>query len=225
MYPSDVTKGLVCLLPFIATAALAQSLDGSPNGWSFGHSSHSLNNRFELNNVPLSSALTMINNSASANIVVSDAAFKAITLSNRTVSLTARDLTIRKMLEKIVSDLGVMVEQKDGDLRLILTSEIDKTIQTCPLSVLIVRQSLARRLPLHFDHVPVTMVLQFIEGFSGVRVRCTDLDNAYFGVGPMVTIHSENDSLETSLKEIAGQLDREVQVDGSSVVLAMKTAH
>jgi hypothetical protein len=56
---------------------------------------------------------------------------------------------------------------------------------------------------MHFDHVLITMVLQFIEGFAGVTIRCPGVSQFGLSTGQLVTIHADGDSMLEILGQVA----------------------
>lgn len=182
-------------------------------------------NQIQMVTTPLVDAVNLIAEVGRVKIVIDRPALssKHVDLS-QTVTIKANNATIKDLLAKILpKSLAVAVS---GQTVIVTTQSrlgtdvpFDLTDETSFIDSgkLAAAQALGRRMPFHFDHAPLEMVLQMVAGFAGKQL---DFDGtARRQRFELVSIHRNDASLEEALSSVLQPYGLTYEIEGRSIVV------
>lgn len=172
-----------------------------------------------LRNVPLLQAIHSVDRIGPRKIVLSPRAAKLCLEPGRTVTLYTRANAQLDLLEQLLAGLDLVTTMHKDQLELHVIGEKVRKRNLTTIESLMMEQLLQSPLRLHMDFVPATMAISMIEGFTGLRIQHAVAGETFPFGGPMVTIHSEHETVASILEAIAEQLGNEVVINGSQIEL------
>jgi len=206
------------------------SSGGGPEKSSWQHSDgDSRQSHYRFRNTPIIDVLSQLARSSGQAIMVEQRVVDSHLESGKKVSGSYRDQEVAEIVMQILPD-GVEVAE-EGDRLVIrlkgspVDPQQDEVLDVRELAVL---QALEKVAPVHFDRAPADMVVQMIAGMANLSIDSTsnmggmDLGagdrgpsgfHSGFGQTPQwVTIHRDQATLGTCLKEVLAQIDKDFTV-------------
>ena len=203
--------------------------------YSYSESTH--HNSLRLDNTPLVEAISLVGDVSGQRIVIDVATIEAEGISLQTpVTDHITNATVSQMLKDILPEQLVAVSRTRSYLVTTRTrvesgepdlSADDRDTDPARRSYadaaeLSVEQAMQRRIPVHFDHMPLEFAVQMLAGHSGKWARFDR--SARSKHLTMVSLHRDGATIRENLDELLESVDLTWQIDGRNIVIMAKDA-
>ena len=177
--------------------------------------------RIQLTNTPLIDALAMIEEQSGRRIFLDSVAIEshAIDLSSPITMKASRkscneliDDLLPSNLTRINRDRSIFITLKRKAGR--IPTRDDSYISIRRLAM---RNALDKVVPVHFDHMPLSMAVEFLAGFAGLNTELQLSEREKFET--LVSIHKNNSKLSTCLSEILSECEMTYEIRNKKIVV------
>lgn len=188
-------------------------------------------NRLQLSNTPVVDAIALVADLARVSIYLDKESVSAALVDLQLpVTATLRNASVDEILRSVLPSELAFVTQENSIV--IASKERIETGQSFELrrkatrnrainvSELVIDQAFARRIPVHFDQMPLEAVLQMLCGVTGKHVQFDRSVKQYRLA--RVTVHRDQASVRENLDEILSEAGLSWELSGHQILIRKK---